>query len=161
MPLAVLLPILAYTHKGGAADSDMGTTAVSKQFSGALQIGKANEPLVMIAYMNGQREGRLVTCLAYFLSGPNYAMTDAYTARVNNPASKITFKPAGETPFSIPAAGTPVYWVPPPPDKPNGQLKPAEVFNSGRTSRCVDTGHAWTAVVGKTSPFSELVPAMP
>jgi hypothetical protein len=165
MPLAVLLPILACTQKGGAAgstaNSNMGTTAVSKQFSAALQLGKPNEPLVMTAYLNGQREGRLVTCLAYFLSGPNYAMTDAYTARVNDPASKITFKPQGETPFSIPSAGTPVYWVPPPPDKPNGQLKPDDVFGSGRTSRCYDTGHSWTTAVGKAVPFTELVPATP
>jgi len=171
MRLVVLLPIIACTQQGGAggtvgtpagsrtASNTMGTTQISKQFSAAMQLGKPNEPLVMTVYLHGQRDGRLVTCLAYFLSGPTYEMTTAYTARVNDPRSKVTFKPAGETPFSIPSAGTPVYWVPPPPDKPNGQLKPQELFDSGRTSHCINTGHAWSAAVAKTAPFSELVPA--
>jgi hypothetical protein len=163
VPVTVLPAMVVCFLTGGSggaagAGGSMGTTPISKQFSAVLQLGKPGEPLVMTLYLNGQRDGRLVTCLAYFLSGPSYAMTDAYTARVNDPRSKVTFKPAGETPFSIPSAGTPVYWVPPPPNKPNGELKPAELFNSGRTSHCIDTGHAWTTAMAKTAPFSELVP---
>jgi len=146
---------------GAAAQSarSLPDQPVSGQFSMVVKVAKPGDPTVVTAYRTSERNGRVVVCQAFFVSGASPAVGTAYKARVDAAASLLEFKPAGEAPFTVPTRGAPVHFMPPPPDKPNGELRFDAIRTSGLPSRCIDTGRTWSSALNRLAPNPIIVSA--